>query len=314
MTITCKIIAHSITESGQEIITGEWVYPRIVLAEINTHRVFSRNSASSRAIPVTKMNDSIRSDIARPVRFGKANPGMQDAGDHDALINGYTPHEWWDLAIYSAIQFSQAFDEAGYAKQVCNRLTEAGSHMKTVVTSTDFDNWDWLRDHDAADPTIAAVARAWTEARKDSKPVVLEPGEWHTPYYQDGFWSPCFDVNETGEEITTDKYRFTLDQALAISSSCCAQVSFRTTDDSLEKAMRVKAQLIKDNATHGSPFEHQATPIESARPSWLADTAMWPKGVTHMNRDFKFCSGNFVGWIQHRQLIPGHDYASTQLG
>ena len=325
MTVTAKIIADSISPEGQRITTYEIVYPRIVLAELNTHRVFSRNSASSRAIPVKKMNDLIRADIARPVRFGAANPGMQDNGAHNALINGYTPEEWWDLAVYSAIQFSTAFDEAGYAKQVCNRLTEAGSHMKTVLTSTDFDNWDWLRDHDAADPTIAAVARAMSVAKAESTPIVLQPGQWHTPYYGAGYWKDSGYVKKTenGLEATDNKRGgHTLVEALAISSSCTAQVSFRTADDTLEKALKVKERLIQDNAVHGSPFEHQGTPVKTKcyfsvnhdedDGVNLLDPSTWEKGITHSDRDGVLHSGNFSGWIQHRQLIPGHDYASTQ--
>jgi hypothetical protein len=323
MTVTAKVVAHSITSEGVEIITYEDVYPRIILAEVNTHRVFSRNSASSRAIPVPKMNEMIRADVARPVRFGAANVGMQDNGEHNALINGYTPHEWWDLAISSAIKFSDGFHEAGYAKQVCNRLTEAGSHMKTVLTSTDFGNWDWLRDDDMADPTIAALCRAMIEARKGSVPVLLQPGDWHTPYYGKGYWRGCGYVKQTEfglEETDSKRGGHTLREALAISSSCCAQVSFRSADDTLEKALKVKERLISDNKVHGSPFEHQATPMK--HPEWTREleedsykkqTAFaWEEGVTHLTRDWKFGSGNFTGWIQHRQLIPGHDYASTQ--
>lgn len=322
MTISAKIIADSISPEGQRITTYEIVYPRIVLAEFNTHRVFSRNSASSRAIPVKKMNDFIRADIARPVRFGAANPGMQDNGAHNALINGYTPEEWWDLAIYSAIQFSTAFDEAGYAKQVCNRLTEAGSHMKTVMTTTDIENWDWLRDHDAADPTIAALARAMNVAKEKSSPVKLNPGDWHTPYYGNGYWRDSGYIRKTGDkfEATDDKRGGnTLEEALSISSSCCAQVSFRTADDTLEKALKVKERLVQNNAVHGSPFEHQATPIKPYNEKYgkiminsKVYTKSWEEGITHIDRNGKFHSGNFCGWIQHRQLIPGHDYASTQ--
>lgn len=331
MTISTKVIAHSISSvTGQVFLTGEWVYPRIVLSELNTHREKSRNSASSRAIPGEKMNELIRADIARPVRFGKANVGMQDAGEHDALINGYTAQEWWDLAVSSAIKFSDGFREAGYAKQVYNRLTEVGSHMKSVVSATSFDNWNWLRDHDDADPTIAALARSWKESVEASTPVILQPGEWHTPYYGDGYWKPA--LNGDG---TTDKFGYTLEQALAISSSCCAQVSFRTADDSLEKAMKVKERLIQDNAVHGSPFEHQGTPIKKSEnllqmnpipdnfdayaPTFSVGKVnvpgnpdTWEEGITHVRRDGTFCSGNLRNWIQHRQLIPGHDYESTQ--
>lgn len=315
MTISATVIADSISPDGIRITTFEWVYPRIVLAEVNTHREFSRNSASSRAIPVKKMNELIRSDIARPVRFGAANPGMQDAGEHTTLINGYTPHEWWDKFVEQAIEFSTGFEEAGYAKQICNRVTEAGSHMKTVVTSTSFDNWDWLRDHDAADPTIAALARAAKEAKDASIPVFLRPGDWHTPYYGGGYWMDSGYVNNEMKPVFNKRDpSTTLENALAISSSCAAQVSFRTADDTLEKALKVKERLVQNNAVHGSPFEHQATPVKpsSKKVNNPADPSTWQEGITHLRRDGTFGSGNLKGYVQYRQLIPGHDYESSR--
>ena len=53
--IKAVIAADSINVKGKRITTFIVTMPRIVLAELNTHRVFSRNSASSRAIPFTKM-------------------------------------------------------------------------------------------------------------------------------------------------------------------------------------------------------------------------------------------------------------------
>jgi hypothetical protein len=55
MTHSTKILADSISPDGVRLTTLEVVMPRIVLAEFNTHRMLSRNSASSRAIPIEKM-------------------------------------------------------------------------------------------------------------------------------------------------------------------------------------------------------------------------------------------------------------------
>ena len=105
-------------------------------------------------------------------------------------------------------------------------------------------------------------------------------------------------------------------QALAVSSSCCAQVSYRTLDLSLDKAQMIYGRLVESEPVHASPFEHQATPI---RPSYyysedhheddgsnLLDPKTWQLGITHMDADRKFWSGNFQGFIQHRQLIPNN--------
>lgn len=315
MTISAEIIADSITSDGQRITTFELIYPRMIHAENLTHRIFSRNSASSRAIPVNKMNDLILSNVALPWRFGKANKGMQDAGEHDEPVfveaiyekelslgsdpekarelASLSPENAWRYAASLMVDFSNYFNRAGYAKQVCNRLTEPFQHMKVVVTSTSFDNFFNLRNHTDADPTLHMLAVTVLEAYKNSEPRVLLKGEWHTPYYQSGFWSE----HSNGKDIHGN----TLEDALMISASCCAQVSYRTLDDSLEKARRIYKALIETEPTHASPVEHQATPIPKFNTG-----SIWPEGITHMDRLGAYYSGNFKGWIQHRQLIPNH--------
>lgn len=304
MTVTAEIIADSITETGVRITTFELVYPRIVHAELMTHRVFSRNASSSRAIPVKTTNELILADIAAPVHFGKNQSGMQDAGEHFELIKGkYTAQQWWELAAKSAVEFSNGFAEAGYHKQVCNRTTEFAQHIKVVVTATEFDNWFWLRNQEDADPTIHVLAATMLAAYKDNTPRLLLPGEWHTPYYGEGFWSDCGDSG-------LDAAGVSLADALMISASCCAQVSYRKLDDTLEKAREVYARLIESQPVHASPVEHQATPM--AKPLWQPSDSdannnyQWEDGATHMDCRGNFWSGNFCHWIQHRQLIPGH--------
>jgi hypothetical protein len=189
---------------------------------------------------------------------------------------------------------------------VGNRLIEPFQWMKTVMTTTEDANWFWLRDHKDADPTIEALAIAMREAKKLSKAVTLNSGEWHTPYYAEGFWKP----EHKDTEGWYDKSGMMLEDALAISSSCCAQVSYRKLDDTLEKAQMVYERLVGSEPVHASPFEHQATPMESV--NWKTHTNIkpfpqtWQDGVTHVDRDGNLWSGNFKNWIQHRQLIPNN--------
>jgi hypothetical protein len=305
MTVTAEIIADSISEDGVRITTFVLDYPRIVHAELMTHREFSRNAASSRAIPTKAVLDRVMNDPAMPVHFGKNQTGMQDAGEHFELINGYTPQEWWKLMALSAAKFSEGFAEAGYHKQVANRGTEFAQNIKVVVTSTSYDNWFWLRHCEMADPTIKVLANVMLAAYNESSPRLLLPGEWHVPFYFDGYWS---DAGMTVEGVAVDINGHTLAEALKISSSCCAQVSYRKSDDSLEKAVGLYDRLVGADKVHASPFEHQGTPIEKPR---LGDSAYehlteWQEGITHMDRKGVFHSGNFKGWIQHRQLIPNH--------
>ena len=141
---TARVVACSVSEeTGEKIITFEVETPRLIWSEVMTHRVFSRNGASSRAIPVTAVNELVLTHTAYPARFGKKNKGMQDAGVFGEFegyveIDGlsYSAEEAWKKAAESAIRFSKAFDEAGYAKQVCNRHTEPYQFMKAVITFT----------------------------------------------------------------------------------------------------------------------------------------------------------------------------------
>lgn len=296
MTTSATMITDSISASGVRIMTFELEYPRIVHGELMTHRVFSRNASSSRAIPVSTMNELILDNIAEPIHYGKNQSGMQDAGEHEELIYGrYTPAEWWRFAAECAVNFSNGFASAGYHKQVCNRVTEFAQHMKVVLTTTCIDNWFNLRYHTDADPTIHMLAACMLAAYKDSEPRVLNEGEWHVPYYVDGYWSE----HKEGKDL----HGATLDDALKISSSCCAQVSYRKTDDTIEKARTVYSRLVESEPAHASPTEHQATPIKECI-SFNPET--WDDGVTHVDKYGNLWSGNFKGWIQHRQLIPNH--------
>ena len=318
--ITAKVIADSIAENGSRITTFELEYPRIIHSELMTHRVFSRNAMSSRAIPIKTMIEQVINNPARPVRFGANQPGMQDkGGDHTALLGaGYTAEEWWGLAALSAAKFAQEFSDAGYHKQVGNRLLEPFQRMKTVLTSTEFNNFWWLRVDKDADPTIYKLSEVMKAAYDASTPQLLKPGQWHTPYVYvsekaDGSFGNYYVVDEAGWPV-----ELTLEEALAISSSCCAQVSYRRLNSTKDKALDIYEKLLSGNKVHASPFEHQATPIapfkEIENSDFLTigfvnlarDPSSWEKGITHADREGKLWSGNLCGWIQHRQLVPNN--------
>ena len=300
MTISAKIIADSINEHGERLTTFELEYPRIVHSELMTHRLFSRNAASSRAIPIARSIELILENTARPVSWGKNQSGMTAKEECTNKIKAkrknsreFTAEQWWDKARDAAITYVRGFEEAKYHKQVANRLIEPFMHMKIVLTATNYANWYWLRDHGDADPTIGALANVMNGIHSKSTPVLLSEGEWHVPYFEAGVWTPSSEV--------------TLEDALKISSSCCAQVSYRRNDDSLEKARDIYEKLVGADRKHASPFEHQGTPIPEKQ--FLDGILLkdWVKGVTHMDRDGYYWSGNFRGFIQHRQLIPGHN-------
>lgn len=288
--ISATIIADSISPDGVRITTFELEYPRFIHAEFMTHRLFSRNAASSRAIPVSKMIDLVETNTAKPIHWGKNQPGMSAKEELSAEEGTMI----WLQAMKSAVEYANRYAFAGYHKQIVNRILEPYTMIKVVCTATEFDNFFWLRNHPDAQPEIAELARVMWEEYSNNKPIFLGANEWHVPYYEDGFW---IDSLGDGKDIHGN----TVDDALAISSSCCAQVSYRKLDDSLEKARDIFQRLVESKPVHASPFEHQATPLTYGM---AGDVQV--KGTTGFDNRGNAWSGNFRQWVQHRQLIPDH--------
>ena len=192
--ISATIIAHSKSVvDGSEVLTYECEVHRYVWAECLTHRLFSRNAASSRAIPVAKMIELVENSPAVPIHWGKNRAGMQAKEEHNHVVE-LDWDSWEDLGIWgtreqawfeardNGILKAHSFNEAGYHKQIVNRLLEPFQMIKVVVTATEWDNFFWLRFHDKAQPEIYELARCMLAAKKRSVPEVLNVGEWHTPY------------------------------------------------------------------------------------------------------------------------------------
>lgn len=314
--ITAKIIADSVSSvSGDRITTFELEYHRYIHAETLTHRMFSRNAASSRAIPVKNMLELVRNSPAMPIHWGKNQAGMQAKEECSTLVKlgrgGNSLHGsniWcWNYAASYAVEAAQWLSEAGYHKQIVNRLVEPFQMIKVVVTATSFDNFFWLQD---AQPEIAELARCMLVAYKRSIPQELKPGQWHVPYVDVSF-------DESGIVYSVDDVPITEDYAIKVSASCCAQVSYRKSDNSLEKAETVWERLVASQPVHASPTEHQATPMQSPEGFIIVHTEQgwhneFEKGVTGRLLDTASgnlssgLSNNFKGWIQHRALIANN--------
>jgi len=305
--ITAKVIAYSrCKRTGRKIATFEFYYPRFIHGELMTHRLFSRNAASSRAIPIKKMIEQVKTNPAFPIHWGRNQAGMQAQEELNPILRKVAIYLWKNAAQLAA-GAAEGMDRIGLHKQVVNRVLEPFQIMKTVVTSTCWENWNWLRFHKDAQPEIKELARVAIEALDSAEPFDLEPGDWHLPY--------IYTVRDLEGRIRYfDKplglmTEYTLEDALMVSASCCAQVSFRALNDDLQKAKDIYKRLVESEPVHASPFEHQATPIDleffcfDCQSSGDAD---WPAGVTHLDRQGRFWSGNLLGFVQHRQLIPNN--------
>ena len=289
--ITAKIIADSYSAiNGKRITTFELQYPRFIHSELMTHRLFSRNAMSSRAVPIERMIEQVEDDPATPVHWGKNQSGMQAKEELYDYELDVVQALWKDAAKELAL-YAKHMSEHSAHKQIANRILEPFQLMKTVLTSTEFDNFFWLRKHEDAQPEIKELAERMYEQLEWNKclTIELDAGDWHTPYYEAGHW---LQDDETP-----------LEDALAISSSCCAQVSYRLLDDSIEKARKVYQRLVESTPVHASPFEHCASPMKEPQQT---DKYLWEEGMTHMDKEGNMWSGNLKGWIQYRQLIDGN--------
>lgn len=237
--ISAKIIADSISHEGARLITWEIEVHRFVWSEFMTHRTFSRNAASSRAIPVAKQIEMVRSNPATPISWGMNQPGMQAAAEADVNTRN-SGEAVWVSAANMATNCAKILSSLGFHKQICNRLLEPFIMMKAVVSSTmpGMDNFYALRLHEAADPHMHELARVMKETQDASVPILRGPGDWHLPYAED-----ILDIQT----------------AIKISVSCCAQVSYRNLDQTPEKALAIYERLAGGVPAHASPFEHQAS-------------------------------------------------------
>jgi hypothetical protein len=290
--IEVKVIkASKNVYTGTKIVTFEVDYPRFIHSEIMTHRMFSRNAQSSRAVPVNKTLE-VNQEYIKPIVWGANESGMSSTKELDGLGKAQA-ESVWELSAKDSFRYSKQLSDIGLHKQWANRITEPFSRIKVVITATEFDNFFWLRDDpDAAQPEIVELARQMKKAYSEVEFRELYAGFWHLPYVEEVGFSQRF-VDSDGNQLST------LD-ALKISASCCAQVSYRKLNDSKEKALEIYERLFSGAKPHLSPVEHQAVCIS---PKAENRDTNWTVGITHKDREGNYWSGNFKDFVQYRQLI-----------
>lgn len=314
MTIRAQIIADSVSAEGHRLTTFQLRYPRFVHAELMTHRLFSRNASSSRAIPVKKMIEDLRRDPAVPIHWGANQPGMQARAELDDEAKAGCQGIWLQTMEHT-IDKVEMLVAAGLHKQVANRLLEPWGHINVVLTATQWANWFALRDHPDALPEIAALAGAMRQCQERSEPVFLNPGQWHLPYIRPEDADAILDHHddEIGDHL--------LETMKKVSVARCARVSYLTHEGkptSIEKDLVLYYDLVGSAPLHASPAEHQATPdavngqkavinatgqiLDTRKPelgrpvfSQMRLEDAWANEHEH---------GNFTGWRQLRKMLP----------
>lgn len=285
-----RILADSISEAGHRITTFELTMPRVVLAEFNTHRMLSRNSASSRAIPVGKMLARVKDDPFVPVHWGKNQKGMAAEEEFTGEDRGKLDDAWRGFSIEAAENAAQLV-EFGVHKQITNRLLEPWLWQTIVVTATDWSNLWHLRDSDAAMPEIRTSIAAARRLYEASTPKLVARG-WHLPLVDEEEW-----LADTRPMLEWAK----------ISSARCARVSYLTHDGRRdpEEDLKLYERLVAPG--HMSPLEHACRPMYSEeldlfrRPlfQWNESRETW----TFVRNGYYL--GNVEGWVQLRKMIPG---------
>lgn len=324
-TISCRTILRSRNAAAPEHVLSTLLlrYPRWIHAEGRTHRLLdigedfsilpptpslmecddlSRNAASSRAIPVSKMIEDVRRDPARPLYWGKNVAGMQAK---EELTGDYLrdAERLWDEAMEAALSFAEQMsylgvedDKAiGAHKQIINRLLEPFSHITVLVSATEWTNFLELRDHADAEPHIAILAREIRKCLDDESTIqTLQPGEWHLPFVEGADWDSI--RSAIGYSYEYPKYAPAVDQpaaldnAIKLSVARAGSTSYKTVDGfdmTLDRAVALHDRLLASRPQHSSPAEHVARVDDCVE-------GAWNRPSDHRN---------FIGFRQYRAMI-----------
>jgi hypothetical protein len=274
-----EVLADSISPHGARITTFRLRFPRFLLAQFNTHRAISKSARSSRAVPVEKMIAEVESDPVFPIEWGANGRGMQAASEIHADRKDEARSAWW-CARNDALKWARRLSACGVHKQVANRPLEPFMWADVVATATTpgWINYFALRCHEATQPEHRYLAVMMARAYRDSTPAVLQSFQWHMP-----FVTPA-------EHERLALLRDAQPDLIRASVARCARVSYRMHDGGearIPADLALAADLERDG--HWSPFEHQAR----------------PNRIRAEER-----SGNFVGWVQHRQELPRSVHAT----
>lgn len=313
MSFNATIVADSICNAHR--ITSMLVtFPRYILAEFNTHRAFSRNSASSRAIPLKRMVQMVKDNPFVPIKWMKDHNGMQGTEylDDQGILFAKTI---WLTARDRVVSDAVTLSEQEVTKQLCNRLLEPFMWHTVLVTATEWENFFALRYDLAADIHMQEIARLMLEAINASTPKFLKAGEWHMPF------GDQIDDEEIHKLLSFDEvhqsgslWDIVEPYFLKIATARCARTSYLTLGQNPVKHNYTRDIIQHDDLAkngHWSPFEHCARAMNideyhhNTILSNLHDRVM-------PEEHFGWC-GNFRGWIQYRKLFANENRTDNRL-
>lgn len=290
-----KVLADS-TAKGKRLTTLQVTIPRMVLAEFNTHRDFSRNSASSRAIPVLKNVDKIIGDPFIPEAFAKNQKGMQEGEDLTEEANERARTAWLVLRDASVLA-AMTLNGLEVHKHWGNRPLELFGGQTIIVTATRWANFYALRNHPMASPEMRYSAQSMLAAMEASTPIERVVGQWHLPF-----------ISDEEKEVVLADLDASVSWLVKLSIARCARVSYLTHDGKYDVEADLALYERLTSSGHMSPLEHAA---KVANDEEIKKYAYWrwsDHGDESIGGFVPVCIGNFdVPWLQHRKMIPGED-------
>lgn len=262
----CKVVTDSCFNEDR-ISTLELTYPRMIHAEIMTHRDRARNAGSSRAIPWPVMCERIQNDPVIPIYWGSEQKGMQTGGE---IEDKESALGIWLAARNQALMAAQRLANLGVHKSLCNRLTEPFMWITVVMTSTSWKNFFLQRCHKDAEIHFQKIANMARKALLESTPIQANE---HLPYVQPDdvdfvhsvFSESCMTLDgEDSKRILGLKFEGKSEQEvlMQVSTARCARVSYVQHGEkkkSTGKDINLFSQLVRGSGFgHWSPMEHPA--------------------------------------------------------
>jgi thymidylate synthase ThyX len=241
MAYSATLIADSVSITGHRLTTFQITIPKWILAELNTHRMLSRNAASSRAIPIEKVIEQVKNDPVIPIAWGRNQRGMQAKEVLTDRESALALESWLEARDKAIGQANYMSIVCCVHKQIANRLLEPWMWATVIVSATEYDNFFRLRCHPDAQPELQHVAFMMRDLYLKSTPTLVTNGQYHLPYV-------------TGQISTSED--------IIRSVARCARVSYSNhgKDSAFEDDQRLYNQLAESG--HLSPFEHVATPAD----------------------------------------------------
>lgn len=289
---TAEVIQDSIsTVTGCRLTTMVIKYHRFIHSEFMTHRMLSKNSSSSRAIPVNKLIQNVVDEEVYPIYWGKNQKGMQS---HKEISDIEQAKRVWEVAKNNAINSAQQLSELGVHKQIVNRILEPFSTITVIVSGTDWDNFFNQRCHVDAQPEIRYLANKMYSEYEASAPKELSIGEWHIPFIDSEIGLLQSNLRlATSENVSlhdnlglANSKNLSLHDLLKISTGRCARVSYLNHFGvrNIEDDISLHDRLLAADPKHLSPFEHQAVVVPTSG-----------------------YYGNFKGFKQYRKFIESNE-------